>query len=201
MKTIFFAAEQDTLLASLLTLKSVNVLSETDEIIRFAVPKPKSMPYVPDYLVDYDATSQALNLFVTNEIYNGMRRINAFVALPDDCTTIETKALEDLMLATNKCKNVMTEFISYLLSEETEYLAVTASKRAVILTHIDTDASESEQIFLDISTADQEAVESAIQLLDETATLPVYAYGLPDAIDVGTAVDIDIIISNFVRLQ
>lgn len=199
MKNVFLIAQQDTMLASLLNLKNPNTLLEFSKLTRFSMPKAHELPYVSEYLVDFDETVEALRRFIGSEIYKGFMRLDYMVALPDDCTDIESRAIDQIMICCGG-KGCITEYQAFLLSNEPEYLAVTASKRSVIVTHVSED-DETEQVFIDISDATQEHVEEACRMLDEVRELPVFTFQLPDSISIGSPVSEETILRNFVRLQ
>lgn len=200
MKSVFFIAEQDTLLGTLLNLRNPNALIDFSKPTRFSMPAPKELPYVSEYLIDFDDTVEALRRFIGNELYKGFMRIDFLVALPDDCTDIETRAINEMMLCCG-AKGCTTEYQAFLLSSDPEYLAITMSKRSVIVTHVREDSEDTEQIFIDRNDDLPERISEACQMLDEEGGLPVYTYRLPAELQIGTAVKPDVLIRNFVRLQ
>ncbi len=200
MKNVFISAEKDTLLLSLLNLKNPNALGSMDPIQEFALKEPHDLPYVSEYMVDFDITVEALRRFIGYNVYKSFLRVDYLVILPDDMTSIETRTMEQIIVNCG-AKSCITEFRAFLLSNEPEYLAITASKRAVTVTHVYAESDESEQIFLDIHDADAAHIAEACHMLDEVSELPVYSYGLPPELEVGTVVEIETMIRNFVRLQ
>lgn len=188
------------MLGTLLNLRNPNALVDFSQPARFSMPAPKELPYVPEYLIDFDDTVEALRRFVGESLYKGFMRIDYLVAIPDDCTDIETRAIDEMMICCG-AKGCTTEYQAFLLSADAEYLAVTMSKRSVIVTHVCEDSEDTEQIFIDRNDDLKERIHEACEMLDESGTLPIYTYRVPADLQIGTPVSSEALIQNFVRLQ
>lgn len=200
MRNVFISAENDTLLISLLNLRNPNALIFASDFVDFSMNEPRELPYVSDYLVDFDETVEELRRFIGTSVYKGFMKLDYLIVLPDDCTNVESSALDN-MLHFCGAKDCISENRAFLLSKKPEYLAVTESKRCVTVTHVTADAPETEQVFLDVNSCTKETIQQACKVLDELGELPVYTYGLRADFQIGTPVSIEKIMRNFVSIQ
>ncbi len=98
MKTIFIFAEADSLHASLLELKNADTVSEQLAQAVYRPPVKHAIPYVSEYMVDFEETVHGLRRFVAANLYKGFSRLDYRVVLPDDFTDIESHAMDEIIL-------------------------------------------------------------------------------------------------------
>ena len=163
---------------------------------KFEMRSRHLIPYVPDYLVNTEETVADLQKFFKNNMEKAKRKMNYRVILPDDFTEIESQAMEDIMLQAG-AKNCISEYTSFLLSKEKKYIAMTRSKRSVIVSKVDLDIADSDEYFLDIHTVKEADIQAVLHTLDPNNQLPVYYYDMIEELKVGTEVRREDIIDNF----
>lgn len=156
-------------------------------------------PFVPAYFQAYNQQRGPLRTFL-REHYYGLKPHSYLLALHDDATDLEAHALSELLIACG-AKETLMEYRAFLLSSETQYLAVTGSKRAVTVTLVQNDQDETERIFIPINEANYDAVMDAIRELEPDGRLPVYRFGVSEDLQtVGEKVTCSEIVRNFVKM-
>lgn len=201
MKAVFICPMADALKATTVDLRGAG---EQIGALNFSVYEPAgahALPFVPAYFQDYNAQRAAFKTFLRGEVAKGILRHPPFLlALHDDATDLEAHALSELMIASG-AKEVSMEYRAFLLSTEPAYLAVTASKRVVTLTHVIAGQDETDRIFLAMPDANASSVRAAIAELDPSGELPVFAYDLPDTLEhIGEPVTSQTLVRNFLRI-
>ena len=83
MRNVFISAENDTLLISLLNLRNPNALISASDFVDFSMNEPRELPYVSDYLVDFDETVEELRRFIGTSVYKGFMKLDYLIVLPD----------------------------------------------------------------------------------------------------------------------
>lgn len=78
--------------------------------------EPQELPYVSDYLVDFDETVEELRRFIGTSVYKGFMKLDYLIVLPDDCTNVESSALDN-MLHFCGAKDCISENRAFLLSK------------------------------------------------------------------------------------
>ncbi len=201
MKAVFVSPMFDYLRTAAVEIRSDGSLSDSLEFHNYMPPGGHMLPYVPAYFQDYNEQRKPFKAFLRSDILKGMlRHVDFWIALPDDTTDLEAHALSELMVASG-AKLVTMEYRAYLLSNEPAYLAVTASKRAVSLTHVVAGQEETERVYLPINEAEPLAVRAAINELDATGRLPVFTYDLPDSLaHIGEQVNSQTLALNFLHI-
>lgn len=156
-------------------------------------------PYVPAYFQSYNHQRGPLRSFLREHTY-GLKPRNYLLALHDDATDLEAHALSELLIACG-AKETLMEYRAFLLSSEERFIAVTGSKRSVSVTMVLNDRDETERIFVPIQDAGFDSVMDAIHELDPDEVLPVYRFGLGDALDtIGKPVHAGDVVRNFVKM-
>lgn len=156
-------------------------------------------PYVPAYFQSYNHQRGPLREFLREHIY-GLRPRSYLLALHDDATDLEAHALSELLIACG-AKETLMEYRAFLLSSESRYLAVTGSKRAIAVTSVRNDQETTERIFIPVGDATLDAVMDAVNELDPEAQLPIYRFGVPEALyRIGEPVHAGEVVRNFVRM-
>ncbi len=203
MKAVFICPMTDTLKAA-----AVEIHADADQIgtVNFHEYNPdgtRVLPFVAAYFQDYYEQRKPFKNFLRSEITKGILRHPPFyLALHDDATDLEANALKELMIACGaKEAAVSMEYRAFLLSTEPDFIAVTASKRAISITHVISGQDETERLFLPITDADSISVKNAVAELDTTEKLPIFTYDLPDSLEhIGEPVSAQTLIMNFLRL-
>lgn len=201
MKAVFVCPMTDSLKAAAVELRTDSDQIGTLNFHAFSPTGARTLPFVPAYFQDYTAQRKPFKSFLRSEITKGILRHPSFLlALHDDATDLEAHALSELMIASG-AKDVSMEYRAFMLSSEADYIAVTASKRAVSVTHVITGQDETERIYLPITDADPLSVRGAISELDSTGSLPIFNYDLPDSLaHIGEPVNAQTLVHNFLRI-
>lgn len=201
MKAVFVCPMTDSLRAAAVDLRSDSDTIGSLNFHSFTPSGARILPFVPAYFQDYNAQRKPFKNFVRSEVAKGLlRHPSFFLALHDDATDLEAHALSELMIA-GGAKDVSMEYRAFMLSSDPEYIAVTASKRAISLTHVITGQEETERIYLPITDADAISVRGAISELDPSGKLPIFTYDLPDSLaHIGEPVNTQSLVHNFLRI-
>lgn len=201
MKVVFISPMCDTLKAAAVELRGDGKLAESASFSVYSPPGSRILPYVPAYFQDYNEQKKPFKNFLRTDVMKGLfRHPDFWLALHDDATDLEAHALSELMISSG-AKEVSMEYRAFLLSNEPSYIAVTASKRAVSLTHVISGKDETERIYLPLNEADAIAVRGAIAELDPDGQLPVFTYDLPDALaHIGEPVNAQTLLLNFTHI-
>lgn len=201
MKSVFICAMADTLSAASVDIRNGDHLFGPLEFHSYLPPTNHPLPFVPAYLQDYYLQPKLLKSFLRSDACKGLyRHCDYLLALADDCTDLEAHALNELLTACG-AKSVSMEYQAFLLSSDPSYLAVTASKRSVCVTHVIAGKDETERIFIPMDEASEEQIFAALNEMDSEHTQPVYTFGLPEALeDVGDPVHPQTLARNFIRL-
>lgn len=200
MKSIFVCAMADTLRIASVDIRNGDHLFGPVEFFDYLPPTQHPLPYVPAYLQDYELQPRMLKNFLRSDACKGIyRHCDYLIALPDDCTDLETTAIQDLCVSVG-AKHPEMEYQAFLLSNDASYLAVTASKRAVCVTHVIARKDETDRIFIPINELNEDTLYSALTALDSEHTLPVYTFGLPEEYDdLGTVVSPQVLVRNLAK--
>ena len=201
MKSIFICAMADALRIASVDIRNGDHLFGPVEFFDYLPPTAHPLPYVPAYLQDYEFQPRFLKNFLRSDACKGIyRHCDYLVALPDDCTDLESNASQDLCVSVG-AKRPEMEYQAFLLSTDASYLAVTASKRAVCVTHVIAKKDETDRIFIPINELSEDALYSALTALDSEHILPVYTFGLPEEYDdLGTPVSTQVLVRNLAKL-
>ncbi len=201
MKSIFLCAMADALRIASVDIRNGDHLFGPLDFYDYIPPIPHPLPYVPAYLQDYEFQPKLLKDFLRSDACKGIyRHCDYLVALPDDCTDLETNAIHDLCVSVGAKRPVM-EYQAFLLSADTSYLAVTASKRAVCVTHVIAKKDETDRVFIPINLLSEDTLYEALSALDSEHTLPVYTFGLPDEYaEIGREVPTQTLVKHLAKL-
>lgn len=202
MKSIFVCALADTLRITSVDIRNGDHLFGPVEFYDYLPPTQHPLPYVPAFLQDYELQPRLLKNFLRSDACKGIyRHCDYLVALPDDCTDLETTAIQDLCVSVG-AKRCDMEYQAFLLSRDASYLAVTASKRAVCVTHVIAQNDETDRIFIPVNELSEDTLYAALTALDSEHTLPVYTFGLPaEYDDLGTVVSPQTLVRNLAKLR
>ncbi|MBQ8921305.1 MAG: hypothetical protein IJ060_03980 [Oscillospiraceae bacterium] len=201
MKLVFVCPMEDSIQIGGFDLYSENRIHAAISFRNYVPPEPPTYPFVPAYFQNYNYQRLPLRKFL-RETVSGLRPRNFLLALHDDATDLEAHALSELLIACG-AKETLMEYRAFLLSSEDAYIAVTGSKRTVAVTLVRTDREETERIFIPITDATPEMVLDAVHDLNPDDALPVYRFGVPEAIreaNVGEPVNANEIVRNFVKI-
>lgn len=199
MRHVFVCPMDDTLEIAAVELLGEHRICGGLTFDSFIPQEAPLYPYVPAYFQSYNHQRGPLRAFLREHIY-GIRPRSYLLALHDDATDLEAHALSELLIACG-AKETLMEYRAFLLSAEERYLAVTSSKRAVAVTLVQNNDETTERIFIPIGDATPEAVMDAVNELDPEAQLPIYRFGVPEALyQIGEQVYAGAIVRNFVRM-
>lgn len=199
MRSVFVCPMQDTIeIAAIEVYSDLNVYGGIS--FESYVPKEQPVyPYVPAYFQSYNHQRGSLRSFLREHTY-GLKPRNYLLALHDDATDLEAHALSELLIACG-AKETLMEYRAFLLSSKERYIAVTGSKRAVSVTMVLNDSDETERIFVPIQDAGFDEVKDAIRTLDPDEQLPVYRFGVGEALStIGNPVHAGEMVRNFVKM-
>lgn len=199
MKHMFVCPMDDVLKVASCDVKG-GELYDSVNFQTYTPPEAPLLPYVPAYLQQYYQQRKPFKLFLRDHFGSMIRQPNYMLALHDDATDLEAQALSELLIA-GGARETLMEYRAFLLSGESEYLAITGSKRSIALTHVVSEKDDTERIFLPISEAVPDTVREAVHELDPDGKLPIYTYDLPVLVDhIGENVTTREIVRNFVRI-
>ena len=199
MRHVFVCPTDDTIKVALLDVTVDRKIRGGIQFETFAPKEPPLYPYVPAYFQDYNHQRGPLREFLRDRTY-GFRPRDYLLVLHDDATDLEAHALSELLIACG-AKETLMEYRAFLLSSEERYVAVTGSKRAVTVTLVMSDTEETDRIFIPVNEATHNAVIDAVHELDHSGRLPVYRYGVSEAVgSVGELVNSAELIRNFIKI-
>lgn len=199
MRHVFVCPMNDTIeIAAIEVYSDLNVYGGIT-FETYAPQEPPVYPYVPAYFQNYNHQRGPLRSFLRDHTY-GLKPRNYLLALHDDATDLEAHALSELLIACG-AKETLMEYRAFLLSSDERYIAVTGSKRSVSVTMVMNDKDETERIFIPIQDVGFDSVKDAIRTLDPDEVLPVYRFGVGDALStIGKSIHAGEIIRNFVKM-
>ncbi len=201
MKYVYACPHEDSILFATPDVRNDNQLFSHDvELIRYEPQSPCPYPFVPAYLCNLEARHKELKAFFKEQL-KGARNKPVLLVLPDDLTDLEAHGLSELLIDCGLKADVNMEYRAFLLSNESCYLAVTASKRAVTITRVIGGEETVERIFIPMPEVAEETVLHAMDELDSEGTMPIYCYDIPESLShIGDTVADHIIVRNFVRM-
>ncbi|MBR6718955.1 MAG: hypothetical protein IKI77_11520 [Oscillospiraceae bacterium] len=199
MRHVFVCPMDDTIEIAMLDITGDYRVHGGINFVTFQPKEPPLYPYVPAYFQDYNHQRAPLRNFLRDETY-GFRPRDYLLALHDDATDLEAHALSELLIACG-AKETLMEYRAFLLSSEDSYIAVTGSKRAVTVTLVMTALEDTDRIFIPINEAVHDTVFDAVRELDPSGKLPVYRFGVPEALSgIGEMVNAAELIRNFIKI-
>ena len=199
MRHVFVCPTNDTIEIALLDVSVDRRIHGGVQFETFTPKEPPLYPYVPAYFQEYNRQRTPLREFLRDQTY-GFRPRDYLLVLHDDATDLEAHALSELLIACGARETLM-EYRAFLLSSEKSYIAVTGSKRAVSVTLVMANAEDTDRIFIPVNEATPETVLEAVRELDSTLRLPVYRFGVSEALErVGEKVNAAELIRNFIKI-
>ncbi len=154
-------------------------------------------PFVPAYFERFDAQRKAVKGFLREK---GFSARSFLLALPDDATDLEARALSELLIDCG-AKETVAEYRAFLLSGASAYIAVTASKRCVAVSSVDAAKDDTERVFIPLPEVTEEQIRKARQELDPSGKLPLFSFGLEEPLPkVGTVADCAALAENFLAI-
>ena len=199
MKHMFVCPMDDVLKVAAAESKNGDLMG-SPTFHNYQPPEPPLYPYVPAYLQTYYQQRKPFKQFLHDQFGTTLRPRDYLLALHDDATDLEAHALSELLIA-GGARATLMEYRAFLLANEAEYIAITGSKRAIILTHVVSDKDDTERIFLPINEATPKTIRESVGELDPDRHLPIYTYDLPALIDgIGEGVTTQELVRNFLRI-